>query len=83
MPDDLIFPVPDDFQGRAWIDHSTYRHEYARSLADPEGFWAEQAERLEWCTAPTAIRALIRHGEEAVKKTSRNRFMMYDIPSMA
>ena len=36
MPDDLIFPVPDDFQGRAWIDHSTYRHEYARSLADPE-----------------------------------------------
>ena len=58
MPDDLIFPVPDDFQGRAWIDHSTYRHEYV-------------------------IRALIRHGEEAVKKTSRNRFTMYDIPSMA
>ena len=56
MPDDLIFPVPDDFQGRAWIDHSTYRREYARSLADPEGFWAEQVERLEWIKRPVRMR---------------------------
>ncbi|WP_417724331.1 acetyl-coenzyme A synthetase N-terminal domain-containing protein, partial [Salipiger sp.] len=24
---------------------------YARSLSDPDGFWAEQAERLEWISA--------------------------------
>ncbi|WP_368039961.1 acetyl-coenzyme A synthetase N-terminal domain-containing protein [Sphingomonas bacterium] len=26
---------------------------HARSLADPDGFWLEQAQRLEWITAPT------------------------------
>ncbi len=28
---------------------------YRRSLDDPDGFWAEQAERLEWVTPPTTI----------------------------
>ena len=28
---------------------------YARSLADPDGFWAEQARRIDWVTAPTQI----------------------------
>ncbi|WP_246594671.1 acetyl-coenzyme A synthetase N-terminal domain-containing protein, partial [Mameliella sediminis] len=26
---------------------------YARSVSDPEGFWAEQAQRLDWMKAPT------------------------------
>ena len=29
---------------------------YARALSDPDGFWAEQAERLEWISAPTKIK---------------------------
>ena len=28
---------------------------YARSLADPDGFWAEQARRLDWVTKPNRI----------------------------
>jgi len=28
---------------------------YARSLDDPDGFWAEQARRLDWAKAPTRI----------------------------
>ena len=28
---------------------------YARSLADPDGFWAEQARRIDWVTAPEKI----------------------------
>src|ERR1043165_8610949 len=28
---------------------------YARSLDDPDGFWAEQAQRIDWVTAPTRI----------------------------
>jgi acetyl-CoA synthetase len=28
---------------------------YRRSLDDPDGFWAEQAERIEWVKAPTRI----------------------------
>jgi acetyl-CoA synthetase len=51
-----IFPVPDEFRRRAWVDETLYRREYARSLADPEGFWAEQAGRLEWVRRPANIR---------------------------
>ncbi len=30
-----------------------YRELYDRSLADPDGFWLEQSQRLDWFTAPT------------------------------
>jgi acetyl-CoA synthetase len=29
---------------------------YARSVSDPEGFWAEAAQRLDWMKAPTQIK---------------------------
>src|SRR5688572_357764 len=32
-----------------------YEALYRRSLEDPDGFWAEQALRLDWVTAPTRI----------------------------
>jgi len=32
-----------------------YRAEYERSLADPEGFWGEQARRVDWFARPTTV----------------------------
>jgi acetyl-CoA synthetase len=32
-----------------------YEAMYRRSLADPDGFWAEQAQRIDWQRAPTRI----------------------------
>ncbi len=32
-----------------------YEALYARSLADPDGFWPEQARRLDWFTAPAKV----------------------------
>ena len=32
-----------------------YEALYARSIADPDGFWAEQADRLDWSTEPSVI----------------------------
>ena len=32
-----------------------YEALYARSLDDPDGFWAEQAKRIDWVKAPTRI----------------------------
>ena len=32
-----------------------YEALYRRSLEDPDGFWAEQAERIDWVKAPTRI----------------------------
>ncbi len=53
---DAIFPVPADFARRAWLDEAAYRRDYARSLADPQGFWADQAWRLDWFREPERIR---------------------------
>ena len=30
-----------------------YQADYARSLSDPDGFWREQAKRLDWIDRPT------------------------------
>lgn len=43
-----LYPVSPDFAKNAWIDESKYKEMYERSIKDPEGFWAEQAERLVW-----------------------------------
>ena len=45
-----IYPVPDDWKTRARIDEETYRRLYERSIKDPDGFWAEQAQRIDWIT---------------------------------
>ena len=48
MSNDL-FPVPETYARSAHCDEAEYREMYARSIADPEGFWAEQAARkLHW-----------------------------------
>jgi len=43
MSDDKIYPVPSSVAARAYIDQVKYRQMYERSVADPEGFWSEQA----------------------------------------
>ena len=51
-----LFPVPASWKGKAWIDEDAYRGTYERSLRDPNGFWAEQATRLDWIKVPTRTR---------------------------
>ena len=51
-----VYPVPDSWRGKAWIDAKKYEEMYARSVKDPNGFWAEQAKRIDWISAPTKIK---------------------------
>ena len=45
LSEDRVFEPPEAFRARALVyDRSIYE----RAEADPEGFWAEQAERLTW-----------------------------------
>ena len=46
MSEDAIYPVPAEWAANARIDAARYDDMYARSLADPSGFWLEQARRL-------------------------------------
>ncbi len=43
-----IYEVPAEWKARAFIDDAKYREMYARSLKDPNAFWAEQAKRIHW-----------------------------------
>ena len=48
-----VHPVRDNIAANAWIDNAKYLAMYQQSVEDPEGFWAEQAKRLDWIKAPT------------------------------
>ncbi|WP_421906533.1 acetate--CoA ligase [Mameliella sp.] len=50
------YPPSADMVKHAHVDASRYDEMYARSVSDPEGFWAEQAQRLDWMTPPTEIK---------------------------
>src|SRR6201993_416326 len=50
-----IYDVSAEWAKRAWVDQAKYKDMYARSIADPNAFWAEQAKRIDWMKAPTKI----------------------------
>ena len=45
---DKIYDVPADWRKRAYVDDAKYNEMYARSVKDPNGFWGEQAKRIDW-----------------------------------
>jgi acetyl-CoA synthetase len=56
VSDGQVFPVPDDWAGKAHIDAAGYEAALARIEADPEGHWRDLAGRLDWIKAPTQIK---------------------------
>ncbi len=49
MSQEKIYDIPTDFAAQANISEADYQAMYQRSIDDPEGFWAEQAEKfLSW-----------------------------------
>ncbi|KPF94663.1 acetyl-CoA synthetase, partial [Rhodopseudomonas sp. AAP120] len=50
-----IYDVPSEWASRAFIDDAKYREMYARSVNDPNGFWADEAKRVDWIKAPHKI----------------------------
>src|SRR5258708_15316545 len=51
-----IYDVPPEWSKRAFIDEAKYEAMYARSVKDPDGFWAEQAKRIEWLKPFTKVK---------------------------
>ncbi len=43
-----IYPVPASVRERAHVNKAQYEAMYKRSIADPDGFWAEMATRITW-----------------------------------
>jgi acetyl-CoA synthetase len=45
---DKTYDVPAEWRKRAFVDDAKYKEMYDRSIKDPNGFWAEQAKRIDW-----------------------------------
>ena len=49
MSDSKIYNVPEAFAQNALLDKASYEAMYEKSISDPAGFWAEQADKfLSW-----------------------------------
>ncbi|WP_374447485.1 acetate--CoA ligase [Stella sp.] len=56
MSSPTVIPVPPAVAAHARIDAARYEAMYARSIRDPEGFWAEQGRRLGWIRPFTKVK---------------------------
>ncbi|MEL6744336.1 MAG: acetate--CoA ligase [Pseudomonadota bacterium] len=43
-----LYPVAQEVADRAHVDNAGYMDMYAKSVADPDSFWAEHGKRLDW-----------------------------------
>src|SRR6185312_15908057 len=53
---DTVIPVPNEWKKHALIDRAKYEEMYARSIKDPNGFWGEEAKRLDWIKPFTKVK---------------------------
>jgi len=51
-----VHPVPEDWAKNAIIDAAAYQGKYARSVADPDGFWRDEARRIDWIKPFTTVK---------------------------
>jgi acetyl-CoA synthetase len=64
---DKIYDVPADWRKRALIDDAKYKEMYARSIKDPNGFWGEQAKRVDWIKPFSKVKNTSYTGDVAIK----------------
>ncbi len=53
---DKIYAPTTAFAQNAHANKSTYENMYAASITDPDAFWAEQGQRLDWMTPFTKVK---------------------------
>ena len=62
-----LFPVDPQWAKQSHCDNAKYLAMYQRSVQDPEGFWGEMAERLDWISPPTRIKNTSFEGDVAIR----------------
>ncbi|TDR85428.1 acetate--CoA ligase [Enterovirga rhinocerotis] len=54
--DAKLYPVSQDWARRAHVDEAKYQLMYERSVKDPEGFWFEHGNRIDWFTTYSQVK---------------------------
>jgi acetyl-CoA synthetase len=58
---DAVYPVPEEWAANALIDNEKYQAKYRKSIDDPEGFWREEAQRIDWIKPFTKVKSTSFH----------------------
>ena len=53
---DMVIPVSEEWQQRAYIDAAQYGNLYRHSVEDPDGFWGDEGRRLDWIKPFTQVK---------------------------
>ncbi|MEY4721220.1 MAG: acetate--CoA ligase, partial [Pseudomonadota bacterium] len=53
---EAVYPVPAEWAANAHVDDAGYQALYRRSVEDPEGFWREAAQRIDWMKPFTRVK---------------------------
>src|SRR5690349_6615816 len=56
MSEAVVHPVPEEWADKALIDADGYALKYQASLADPDGFWRGEAQRIDWIRPFTQVK---------------------------
>ena len=56
MSEAKTYEVPAEWKARAHVDNDKYLEMYRQSIEDPDGFWGEQAKRLDWIKPFTKVK---------------------------
>ena len=70
---DTLIPVSKDWRERALIDRAKYEAMYAQSVNDPDGFWREQAKRIDWIKPFTKVKNVSWDSGQSVHQMVRGR----------
>jgi acetyl-CoA synthetase len=54
--EDKIYAVPSDWTRRAFVDDAKYQAMYEASIRDPEAFWREHGDRIDWFTPYSRVK---------------------------
>ncbi|OBU03414.1 acetate--CoA ligase [Morganella psychrotolerans] len=52
----MKYPVPEEIEKNALINHQQYLAEYQRSVQDPDGFWREKGQVVDWIKPYTRVK---------------------------
>lgn len=62
-----IYPPPPALAKTAYVNSENYKELYAESIQNPEKFWAEIGQRVDWFKTPTKIKNTSFDGDVSIK----------------